>query len=376
VKNNPELGKGEQVLTTAVKQISDNQSACNPDAKALAQRMALLKAEAREKGYFNVPLWEQALRCGELVALPILAFTLLAQGGLAAAAGAIVLAIHYPRAGYLAHDIAHNHWGPRKEGRSRYMLWLVALTQGFGATWWIEKHELHHSFPNGCRLDADGTLTPIDGDIDTAPWLIWDKALVKYNAQAPKTVWNKIFSFLMPRLQVVLFFPLLAMSRYNWSVQSILTAARKDQLWEAALCSAHWIFGLTISGLLTPGPAWTGWLWFLFAQCLGGFILGFVFVLNHTGMEVYDAAKSGGFYDRQARATRNTPSSRFFDWATGGLNSQIEHHMFPTMARRNLSKMRAATKAAMLDCGYAYEVLENRQAMEAVLKSLSDASRA
>jgi len=43
-----------------------------------------------------------------------------------------------------------------------------------------------------------------------------------------------------------------------------------------------------------------------------------------------------GFYDRQARSTRNTPSSVVLDWLTGGLNSQIEHHMFPTMARRNL----------------------------------------
>jgi len=125
-----------------------------------------------------------------------------------------------------------------------------------------------------------------------------------------------------------------------------------------------------------PGPAWTGAAWFLCAQLLGGFLLAIVFVLNHTGMEVYDASKAGGFYDRQARATRNTPSSIIFDWITGGLNSQIEHHMFPTMARRNLPKMRALTKAAVLECGYAYEELKNRDALRAVLVSLSDAARA
>jgi fatty acid desaturase len=101
-----------------------------------------------------------------------------------------------------------------------------------------------------------------------------------------------------------------------------------------------------------------------------------VFVLNHTGMEVYDASQAGGFYDRQARATRNTPSSIFFDWLTGGLNSQIEHHMFPTMARGNLRKMRALTRNAMLECGYAYEELKNWEALRAVLNSLSDAARA
>lgn len=338
--------------------------------------MGELKAEARDKGYFNVPLWEQGLRCLELVMLPAIAFALLTQGGFATVAGAIILAIHYPRSGYLAHDIAHNHWGPRNEPKARAMLSVVALTQGFGATWWVEKHELHHSFPNGCRMGDDGVLRPIDGDIDTAPWLVWDKALAKYNALARNTVWDKILSFAMPRLQVALFFPLLALSRFNWSWQSIETAMRKENFLEAFLCSAHWILGLTLAGFLTPGPAWTGWIWFLLAQCLGGFILGFVFVLNHTGMEVYDAGASGGFYDRQARATRNTPSSIFHDWATGGLNSQIEHHMFPTMARGNLPKMREATKIALLDCGYAYEELGNQEAIRAVINTLSEAARA
>ena len=37
------------------------------DAKALARRMAALKAEAKEKGYFIVPLWEKAFRIGELL---------------------------------------------------------------------------------------------------------------------------------------------------------------------------------------------------------------------------------------------------------------------------------------------------------------------
>jgi hypothetical protein len=50
--------------------------------------------------------------------------------------------------------------------------------------------------------------------------------------------------------------------------------------------------------------------------------------------------------------------------------------MFPTMARRNLPKMRVLTKAAMLECGYAYEELKNRDALRAVLISLGDAARA
>lgn len=338
--------------------------------------MATLKTMAREKGYFNIPLWEQALRCAELVAAPALAYTLLAQGGLAAAAGAVVLGLHYPRTAYLGHDLAHNQWGPRDDAKPRNMLYAVSLFQGFGATWWVEKHELHHSFPNACKTDENGVLTPIDGDIDSVPWIVWDKALSEYNANAMKTGWQKALSLIMPRFQVPLFFPLLSIARFNWSWQSIETAFRKGKTLEGALCVAHWVIGMTLACLLTPGPAWTGALWFIFAQLLGGFILAFVFVLNHTGKEVYDASEAQGFYDRQARSTRNTPSSVFLDWLTGGLNSQIEHHMFPTMARRHLPTMREATRKAMQECGYAYDELKNIDAMRAVMNTLAEAARA
>ncbi|WP_245300135.1 fatty acid desaturase [Methylocystis bryophila] len=338
--------------------------------------MAELRAWAREKGYYSVPLWEKALRGLELVAAPALAFVLLAQGGVAAALGALILGLHYPRTAYLGHDLAHGQWAPRNETKARIMLRLVSLGQGFGSTWWVEKHELHHAFPNACRVGEDGIRAPIDGDIDSPPWLVWDKSLAQYNAKARQAGLGRALTFLLPRFQVSLFFPILSVARFNWSWQSIDVAVKNKQWTEATLCVAHWVVGFTLAGLITPGAAWTGWLWFFASQLLGGFILAFVFVLNHTGMEVYEAAEAKGFYDRQARATRNTPSSPLHDWLTGGLNSQIEHHMFPSLSRRRLAQMREATKAAMLESGYPYVTLDNRNAIRAVLCALGEAARA
>jgi len=338
--------------------------------------MTKLKALAQDKGYFNVPLREKGLRCIELGALPALAYSFLAMGGVAATAGAVFLALHYLRTAFLGHDLAHSHWGPRDDATPRFMLGAVAFLQGFGSTWWVEKHELHHAFPNGCRISDSGVLTPIDGDIDSAPWIVWDKALAEYNSNASKSAWDKLLAAGLLRLQVQLFFPFLSVTRFNWSWQSIDTALRKKRHGEAALCTAHWVSGLALASLLAPGSAWIGVVWFLCAQLAGGFLLALVFILNHTGMEVYDATKAGGFYDRQARATRNTPSSKFFDWITGGLNSQIEHHMFPTMARGSLAKMRALTRTAMLECGYAYQEMRNRDALRAALCALRAAAGA
>lgn len=41
----------------------------------------------------------------------------------------------------------------------------------------------------------------------------------------------------------------------------------------------------------------------------------------------------------QLYTTRNMRSGIFIDWLWGGLNYQIEHHLFPTMPRNNLSKV-------------------------------------
>jgi hypothetical protein len=50
--------------------------------------------------------------------------------------------------------------------------------------------------------------------------------------------------------------------------------------------------------------------------------------------------------------------------------------MFPTMARRNLARMREPTRQAMIECGYSYDSISNREAMNEVMRALREASAA
>lgn len=94
-------------------------------------------------------------------------------------------------------------------------------------------------------------------------------------------------------------------------------------------------------------------------------------------MEVYNDSRD--FVSSQLASTRNVHSNLFNDWCasspsaclllrpcrnpcpwrcrfTGGLNRQIEHHLFPTLPRHNLAKAQKLTRALCSKHGIYYEV--------------------
>src|ERR671912_590009 len=64
--------------------------------------------------------------------------------------------------------------------------------------------------------------------------------------------------------------------------------------------------------------------------------LGCSFAPNHKGMPTLTEADQLDFLRRQVLTSRNVRGSRFVDFLLGGLNYQIEHHLFPNMPRPNL----------------------------------------
>jgi len=54
---------------------------------------------------------------------------------------------------------------------------------------------------------------------------------------------------------------------------------------------------------------------------------------------------SSTFLRRQVLTSRNVRGGRFIDFALGGLNYQIEHHLFPSMPRPSLRRSQALIRA-------------------------------
>ena len=79
--------------------------------------------------------------------------------------------------------------------------------------------------------------------------------------------------------------------------------------------------------------------YFVLAQTSCGIMLATVFGLGHNGMAVYPADERPDFWKLQVSTTRNVTSTPFVDWFCGGLQYQVDHHLFPSLPRHNLGKV-------------------------------------
>jgi fatty acid desaturase len=105
----------------------------------------------------------------------------------------------------------------------------------------------------------------------------------------------------------------------------------------------------------------------LVQQGLFGLYLGSSFAPNHKGMPILSADDDTDFLRRQVKTSRNVHGTWLVDLLLGGLNYQIEHHLFPSMPRVALRRARPIVRAYCreLDISYVETSLSNsyRQAL-------------
>jgi fatty acid desaturase len=118
------------------------------------------------------------------------------------------------------------------------------------------------------------------------------------------------------------------------------------------LLVAHLAVYLTVLVLVLPPLPALGFL--VVHQGLFGLYLGCAFAPNHKGMPTLTEADQLDFLRRQVLTSRNVRGSRFVDFLLGGLNYQIEHHLFPNMPRPNLRHAQPLIRTFCHDQGLPY----------------------
>ncbi|MFE2444713.1 fatty acid desaturase family protein [Streptomyces sp. NPDC059426] len=230
------------------------------------------------------------------------------------------LAVLSARSAFVGHDAGHAQIAIGRRANRALGLLHGNLLLGMSYAWWNDKHNRHHANPNHIEKDPDVGVGA----------LVWT---------AEQAAERRGFARWVTRHQARLFFPMLLLEGIALKVSSVQDLRRqpvRERAVEGALLALHAIgYGAL---LLTCLPVGKAIIFALLHQALFGLHLGMAFAPNHKGMEMPDPADEcrWGHLRRQVLTSRNVRGGAVTDWALGGLNYQIEHHLFPNMPRPHL----------------------------------------
>jgi fatty acid desaturase len=250
---------------------------------------------------------------------------------------AAFLAVMFTQTAFIGHDAGH-----RQIARSRRVNDLIGRTHGNLITglsygWWVSKHNRHHAHPNQVGRDPD----IVSAALSFTP--------EQTRARRRLGLWTA-------RHQAWLFFPMLLLEGFNLHAAGIRVVLGrrpvKVRLAEAALLAVHYAVYLTaLFVVLAPLQAVA---FIVVQQALFGVYMGCSFAPNHKGMPILEAGEQLDFLRSQVLTSRNIRGSRLTDFGLGGLNYQIEHHLFPSMPRPSLRRAQGPIRAFCAERGIPY----------------------
>jgi fatty acid desaturase len=251
-------------------------------------------------------------------------------------AAAVFMGFASTQIALLGHDVGHRqgYRGRRTNTIGRYFFGNVLL--GISHSWWNTKHNQHHANPNHVDEDPDIQFPMI--------------------AFSPEQVMRR-HKFFRPLIAVqafvfVFFFPLQALNMRITSIQHLIGGNAKRPALQAVFMSVHFVGYAAILFAIGSWPM--ALTFFLVHQGVFGLYNSSVFATNHKGMAVITPDTRLDFLREQVVTSRNVSGHPITDFWYGGLNYQIEHHLFPTMPRNRLRDAQPIVEAYCRELGVSY----------------------
>src|ERR671911_653777 len=267
---------------------------------------------------------------------------------------AAYLAFVFVQISLLSHDFGHRQFSFSAPWKNEWLTLIFGnLLLGISRQWWIDKHNEHHAHPNQLDLDPDVDI----------PLLAFEE----------KQAFEKRgLARLVVRYQALLIFPLSllqSLSMLRSSIEFLATKKEaKSPLGEALMICAHFAlyFGLLFS-VLEPLQAL---LFIAVHRGLFGTYMVSIFAPNHKAMPLLERDSKVDFLRRQVLTSRNVIAHPITDFWYGGLNYQIEHHLFPRLPRNKLREAQPIIRGFCRDHSIAYHETGVLQSYKEILQHL------
>ncbi|KAA8887161.1 acyl-CoA desaturase [Nocardia colli] len=249
---------------------------------------------------------------------------------------AAFMAVIFAQVALVMHDVAHRQVF-RLRGTTEIVGRIVGNAGiGLAYGWWQDKHTRHHANPNHEELDPD-----VAPDI-----LVWSQRQARASRGLARFI---------GRAQAFLFFPLLLLEGINLhvaGVRALRNRSVKRRVLEGSLLFAHFAGYLAVLFAVLPADKAIAFL--AVHQALFGLYMGCIFAPNHKGMPTLTGDDRPDYLRRQVLTSRNVRGGALTDFALGGLNYQIEHHLFPSMPTPNLRRAQVIVRDYCAEIGVPY----------------------
>ena len=317
---------------------------------ALTRRVHDLDLMRRRYGYY----WSKLIGAVLILAAWILAFIWIGDSWWQLFSAG-VLAIIMTQLGFLGHDAAHRQIFKSGRWNDWTSMIIANLFVGISYGWWRNKHNRHHANPNKVGSDPDVALGAI--------------AMTPEQATQRR---SRLMTWLVSH-QGWYFFPILmleGLSLHSEGFRRGLSRGPVERRWVELSMLTVRLGGLIalVFLVLPPGKAAA----FLAVElAVFGFYLGSSFAPNHIGMPLVSPRLKLDFLRRQVLMSRNVSGGRFMSILMGGLNYQIEHHLFPSMARPSLRKVQPLVAAYCAAEGVPYTQTSLWQSYRVIIRYLN-----
>ncbi|MEV6650780.1 acyl-CoA desaturase [Streptomyces sp. NPDC051219] len=252
---------------------------------------------------------------------------------------AVFLAVCFGQTDLVGHDAGHRQIFRKRRGGDVIGYIHGNLLTGVSFGWWVSHHTKHHNFPNHLSLDPD---------------ILRRQVIFDAKDRTKKT--GAVSRFIV-RHQAWMFYVVIMMEGLRLHLSGYVAASKgalkRYVAADLALLTLHLVVYLAaVFYVLPPGKAIA---FIVVHQALFGFYMGLLFAPNHKGLPVRDGeSEELDWLTRQVVTSRNLLPNRVTDFFYGGLNYQIEHHLFPSMPRRNLRHAQPLVKDYLVRHGMPY----------------------
>lgn len=247
------------------------------------------------------------------------------------------------------HDACHGSYSSRPWVNSTLGLTINAL--GGNAFIWKQKHNIiHHTYTNVDGLDDDIAKSPLMRQCSSQPWVPAHRLQHIYVVLV-YGISSFAWVFIMD------FTKYLSRKVYRTPLQS-MKASDHFTFWFSKVL--YVLFYIVLPILVVGVQAWA--IGFVSMHLIMGFTLAIVFQLAHvveeTSFETVaedDKVIENEWAIHQIRTTANfSPNDKVVSWFMGGLNYQIEHHLFPRISHVHYPSISKIVAAKCAEFGLQY----------------------